>query len=283
MKVRLLMKDSLNDWSVQNGPGIADTNDIYFLKDEPWLEIKMSSIEECKRDGVIPWLRSGVSGAVKEAEILDWPIIIGPNAVFADSTQPYINKLELNSPVVKKLLMLDYTNINKAKTLSNNPDNIKKVSHFMRPELYDEPFYFKHEWNLLCSVKTGLSARIVFQYQNHTSLHNGFYTFKELKYKAQHSKACIHACHYENYGLAIHEISLLGCPIVYDNKGFKPGSIGKGMGVEVSSVETQNLQELEDAVEKVMSMDRKKVWEASHDFQNPKKLKEIYRRAILDD
>jgi len=50
MKVRLLMSKIPTNWMIQNGPGIADTSDLYYLKDESWLEIKMSSIEQCKKD-----------------------------------------------------------------------------------------------------------------------------------------------------------------------------------------------------------------------------------------
>jgi hypothetical protein len=272
----------LLDFSTRSGPAVADYCDIYFLKDEPWLEIKMSSLEQCKRDGVIPWIRSGASQAVADAEKLGMQIIIGPNCVFADSNNPHLNDFELNSPAVLKLLMLDETNIDLAKGFAKYPDRIRRVSHFMRPELYEKPFFYEHDWDVFFLAKTSMNTLLRVSYLNHTALHNGWYTFDELVYKAQHSKICFHACDYENYGMAIHEISLLGCPIVYDHRGMKPGTVGEGMGVQVSSVVTDDLKELENAIEKAMAMDRKKVWEASHEFQSPTRIKEIYRKAILE-
>ena len=281
-KIRLLMPRPPSNWSIQNGPGIADTNDVYFLKDEPWLEIKLTSIEQCKKDGVIPWVRSAAGGARLEAERLEYPIILGPNVCFYDSNNPSINLPDLTSPYVHKLLMLDDINTAQAIALSTNPNNIRQVRHFMRPDLYEEPYFYKHKWDLFCSIKTGLKAQIVHAYQNHTAIHNGFYTFEELKYKAQHSKVCIHACHYETYGLTVHEISLLGCPIIYDNRGVKYKDFPKELGVEVSNVEMADVEELKEAVEKAASMDRKKVWEASREYQDPKKLLNIYRKALLE-
>jgi len=282
MKVRLLMNFIPCDWSVQNGPGIADASDTHFLKDEPWLEVKNTTIEECKKDNVIPWVRSGSGGVVKECERVGWKCIIGPNAVFANSTNPSLNFLELKSPAVLKLLMLDDVNIALAKQYSTNPDNIRMVRHFMRPSLYDEPFHYEYKWDTFFQIKTPVNARLVHAYQNHTAIHNGFYMFEELKMKAQHSKVCIHSCAYDNYGLSAHEISLLGCPMVYDDRGFKPSTIGKGMGIKVSHTENGPITELKEAVEKAMQMDRKKVWEASHAFQHPNVVRDIYRRAILE-
>ncbi len=283
MKIRLLMNKAPTDWHCQNGPSVADSNDIYFLQHEPWLEIKSTSISQCKKDNVIPWVRSGGRGALLEAEKNEWPILLGPNVVFANSDNPKINLPEINSPYLYKLLMLDYTNINLAKQHSKQPEKIKQVRHFMRPELYEEPYFFKHDWDIYFHVKGGTNKDIVFYYQNHTATHNGFYKFKELKYKAQHSKVCYHTCSYENYGLAIHEISLLGCPMIYDKTGMKPGSICEGIGVEVDDIVFSPFEEIKDAIEKTKQMDRKKVWETSREFQNPEKLKKQYYNAIFGE
>jgi len=178
--------------------------------------------------------------------------------------------------------MLDEVNIALAKEHSTNPDNIRQVRHFMRPSLYEEPFQYNYKWDAFFHIKTPVNARVVHHYQNHTAIHNGFYTFEELKMKAQSSKVCIHSCSYDNYGLSAHEISILGCPMIYDDRGFKPSTIGEGMGVRVSNTESGDVKEIISAVEKAMTMDRKKVWEASMEFQKPETIKEIYRRAILE-
>lgn len=276
------MKEPPTNWDARMGPAIGDANDTYFLKNEDWLEIKSTPLADCKRDGVIPWVRSGGRSALLEAEKLDIQIILGPNCVFANSSNPELNLKELTSPNVLKLLMHDDTNIALAKSLMTNPEKIRQVSYFMRPYLYEEPFKYEHRWDIYFHVKTGINKFIRDPYLNHTATHHGWYTFDELKYKAQHSKICIHGCHYDNYGLAIHEISLLGCPIVYDNRGLKGGTVCEGMGVEVSNIETCELDELKQAVEKAMNMDRKKVWEASKAFQNPERLKNIWRKAMLE-
>ena len=119
-----------------------------------------------------------------------------------------------------------------------------------------------------------------------TATHHGWYNFFELKYKAQHSKVCIHACAYDNYGLAIHEISILGCPIVYDKKGMKRGSVGKGMGIEVNDVNDnspESTKEIIEAAKQAMAMDRKKVWEASREYQSIENCLRRYREAIIND
>ena len=63
----------------------------------------------------------------------------------------------------------------------------------------------------------------------------------------------------------------------------KPGSICDGMGIEVDDVVNSTFEERKETVEKVMQMDRKKVWEISREFQSPEKLKKQYYNAIFED
>jgi len=283
-KVRLLMKTPPTNWDAKAGPPIGDCNDIYFLKNEPWLEIKISSIAECKKDGVIPWIRSGARGAVLEAEELGYQIIIGPNCVFSCSNRPEYNKKELESPAIHRLLMSDEDNADKARSLCKyDKSRIRQVPYFMRPELYNEPYFYEHKWDVYFHVKTGVNRMLLEKFPNLTATHHGWYTYPELKYKAQHSKVCVHSCNYDNYGLAIHEISILGCPIVYDKFGMKRGARYDGIGVMVNHIETQDVNQLEKAVQEAMAMDRRKVWETSREVQSVENCLKRYRKAILDD
>jgi hypothetical protein len=274
------------DWDARMGPAIGEANDMHFLKEEPWLEIKSSSLDQCWKDGMIPWIRSGARGALLEAEQKKQPIIIGPNCVFADSNSPNKNDVELQSPVIHRLLMSDYDNMALAQSLSPRPEMFRQVPYFMRPEMYEKPFYYRHEWDVYFHIKTSANKWISKSYLNHTATHHGWYKFAELMYKAQHSAVCVHGCAYDNYGLSVHEISLLGCPIVFDSEGMKGGTIGamlgKTIGCRVSSIAGCDVKEALDAVQYCMGLDRRKVWEASMDHQSPEKLKERYRKAILE-
>ena len=282
-KVRLLMNTPPTDWTLKDGPGIASANDIYYLKNEPWLEIKNTSIEECKKDDVIPWLRHGCRPELVKCEELGIQMIIGPNCVFGCSDRPEDNFRELQSQAVYRLLMLDQQNIALAKKYCTYDLNrIQPVRHFMRPELYDEPFFYEHEWDIYCHVKGDINRFILSKFPNCTMTSHGWYKYKELHYKSQHSAVCIHGCAYDNYGIAVHEISLLGCPIVHDDLGMKPNTIGPGMGIRVNSVGRDDVAVLEKAVKDAMAMDRKKVWEASHEFQSVENCLNSYRKAILE-
>lgn len=277
------MPEPPSDWDTKNGPAIASCNDVYFLKNEPWLEVKHTSLEQCKEDDVMPWCRIAARGALLEAERLGIQMILGPNVVFGCSDRPEQNQKELSSPSVYRLLMLDYKNIALAKKHATyDHGKIRQVKHFMRPELYKEPFYYKHVWDVYFHIKGNVSKFVIGKFPNCTATHHGWYTFKELKYKAQHSAVCVTSCWYENYGIAIHEISLLGCPIVYGPDSMKPGSIGEGMGVAIQNQQCEDLDEAVAAIEKAMAMDRRKVWEASMEFQSVESCLETYREAILE-
>lgn len=282
MKVRILNNyEIFHQPGAKTGPAVAGSNDLHFLRDEDWLEFKYTSIEDCVKDNVVPWVREAAGEAIKKCEELNWPLIIGPNTVFGCSDHPEYNERELSSPVIHRLLMLDETNAALAKSLCKyDPSKIRLVRHFMRPELYREPMVYKPEWDIYFHLKGDVNVKLRKIFPNFTATFHGFYKFDELKYKAQHSKVCVHACAYDNYGIAAHEISLLGCPIVYDENGFKPGTIGDGMGVKVTSVKG-GIEELEYAVHKAMEMKRDEVWKASYMFQHPDRLLEIYREAIL--
>jgi len=281
-KIRLLTDHIPQDWGAKSGPGIATCNELYYLKNEPWLEIKNTTVDQCKADGVIPWVMTGCRPELTRCEEIGIQMIIGPHAVFGCSDRPEYNFTELQSPAIHKLLMVDDTNIALArKHCTYDHDKIKRVSFFMRPDLYNEPFHFEHEWDVYFHLKTDINKLLIGKFPNCTATSHGWYTFKELKYKAQHSKVCVHGCYYDNYGIAVHEISLLGCPLVHDGYGLKGGTVGPGMGVKVNDVGKDDVEVLAKAVEDAMQMDRKKVWEASMEFQNPKRLLNIWREAML--
>ena len=69
-KVRLLMQAHPTNWDARMGPAIGTCNDAYFLREEPWLEIKATSIKQCKDDGVMPWIRTGCRGELRQCEEL---------------------------------------------------------------------------------------------------------------------------------------------------------------------------------------------------------------------
>lgn len=280
-KVRLLTDIIPNNWNCKDGPGIASANELYYLKDEPWLEIKNTSIKQCKEDGVIPWVMTGCRPELQQCEDLGIQMIIGPHAVFGCSDHPEYNDKELSSPAIHRLLMVDDTNITLAKKhCTYSHDRIRRVKFMMRPELYSEPYYYKHEWDVYFHIKTDINRLLTFEFPNCTATNHGWYTFKELKYKAQHSAVCVHGCYYDNYGIAIHEISLLGCPIVYDGFGMKGGTVTNGMGVKVNDIGNDDIKVLTEAVYKAMSMNRKEVWETSKEFQSPENCLKTWRNAI---
>jgi glycosyltransferase involved in cell wall biosynthesis len=210
-------------------------------------------------------------------------MIIGPSAVFGNSNDPHANDPELKSPALYRLLMSDEVNGDLARSLMPRPEIVKQVPFFMRPELYEEPFFYEKCWDVYFHIKTGGNKWARAGFDSLTATFHGWYDFKELKYKAQHSAVCVHSCHYDNYGLAVHEISMLGCPLIYDKNGMKRGSIGPGMGIEVSDTNTESQEhakEIIDAASRIESMDRKKFWEASMEYQSIANCKRRYREAL---
>ena len=85
------------NWDARMGPAIGSCNDAYFLQDEPWLEIQNTSMEQCKKDGVMPWIRTGCRGELDQCEKLGIQMIIGPNCVFGNSK----SSLVVPSAVIK--------------------------------------------------------------------------------------------------------------------------------------------------------------------------------------
>ncbi len=270
------------------GPAIGSCNDAFYLKDEPWLEIKSTSIQQCRLDGVMPWIRTGCRGELQQAEQLGIQMILGPNVVFGNSGDPLANAYELKSPAVYRLLMSDDVNGDMARKYvqefgTYDTSQVQQVPYFMRPEVYEAPFYYRKVWDAYYHIKTGINKFTRDAFDAITATHHGWYNFPELKYKAEHSAVCLHACAYDNYGLAVHEISLLGCPIIYDKQGMKRGSVGPGMGIEVSDMESNTpeaAKEIMEAALRAIEMPRKGFWEASRDYQNIDSLKRRYRRAL---
>lgn len=290
-KVRLLMNEPPTDWDARMGPAIGACNDVYFLKDEPWLELKNTSIAECKKDDVIPWIRTGCRDELRQCLELGIQMIVGPNAVFGNSGDPTANDYELKSPAIYRLLMSDEVNGDMARSYITkygvyDVSRVQQVPYFMRPELYTEPYTYNHVWDAYYHIKTGVNKFTRDAFKTITATFHGWYDYFELKYKAQHSSICLHGCAYDNYGLAVHEISILGCPLIYDKNGMKRGAIGEGMGIEVSNMETDNpesAKEIMDAAKRAMSMDRKKFWEASMEYQSIENCKKRYRKAIYGE
>ena len=283
-KIRLLEWGAPTNWDARMGPAIGCCNDAYFLSQEPWLEVKMSTMKECKEDGVMPWIRGGCRDEVRQCQELGIQLIVGPSCVFGNSNDPNANDPELKSPAIYRILMSDEVNGDLARSIATRPEIIKQVPFFMRPELYNEPFKYEKVWDAYFHIKTGGNKWAREGFKSITATFHGWYDFKELKYKAQHSTVCLHSCAYDNYGLAVHEISMLGCPLIYDKNGMKRGSIGPGMGIEVSDMDTENQElgkEIIEAAHKAMEMDRKKVWEASMEYQSIENCKRRYREAIF--
>lgn len=286
-KIRYLGNPPTN-WNARMGPAIGSCNDIYFLKDEPWLEIRPTSIKQCKDDGVIPWVRTGCRGEMQQALDLGIEFVLGPNAVFGNSNDPLANRFELSYPNMYRLLMSDEVNGDLARKYvkefgAYDVSKVQQVPYFMRPELYDEPFFYEYKWDAYYHIKTDINKFTRDMFKSITATHHGWYNFFELKYKAQHSAVCLHGCHYDNYGLAVHEISILGCPLVYDKHGMKRGAVGEGMGVEVDDIASctpENTKKIMSACKQAMEMDRKKVWEASMEYQSIENCKKRYRKAL---
>ena len=274
--------DEPHDWDAREGPVIGDANDYYFLKGQPWIEFKMTSIARCKEDGVIPWLRSASIGGLNSAEKCGCPIALGPNVCFGNEQQPEICRPELGSKVLHRMLMLNDINMQQALEIApeENREKIRHVCHFLRPRLYQEPFHYVKKWDILFSVRGGVAPWTRFKWTNHTALVNGWYTFDELVYKAQHSEVCLHSCVYESYGLAVHEINALGCPIVHDSRSLRTPNYQVGMTVPVVTANFEDQDEVCAAVEVARAMDRRRVYEAAMDFSSVDRLRRKYEEAL---
>jgi hypothetical protein len=265
---------------LRSGPAVAEYCDTYFLRSEPWLNTEAEPVAHVMSQNEIPWVRSGAGHILKESNARKYPAIYGPNVLFGNEQLPLEGKAYLDSPYAIILMLND---INVAQAMEINPDaRVRIVHHFMRPELYTEPFKYEKIWDVLFLVRGGFNPQLRVDYPNHTALNNGWFTFEELKFKAQHSEVCMTSCVYESYGLSAHEINMFGCPVIGGPRSMRTPNWNDKMGVAVKNQEFYDWDETTNAINDARQMSRTDVRQAAIDFHDPDLLREIHRKAIYE-
>tara|TARA_Y100000310_G_scaffold345515_1_gene465849 strand:+ start:187 stop:1086 length:900 start_codon:yes stop_codon:yes gene_type:complete len=275
------------------GPGIGNLNDLYYLNEEEWLEIKHTSIEECTQDDVMPWYR-GNFNVDSLPKVNNNKIILGPNTIFTGmpNTEETFERPLLESDHIKSIMVLNDTHISYAAKI--NPDEtakkVRKVRHFMRPIIYNTPLYTgKMIWDVLFLIKGNVRQELKLKFKKWTALFNMWFQYDELIYKAQRSKVCIVGSQWDTYGLAAHEINCYGCPLVVSEDGMmkgnmEDGTMGKYLTKDIHSQYIgKDMDEVLEAHEELSQWNRKDVRDAALDFHNPNKLKKMYKDAIFGE
>lgn len=297
MKIRCIYDNNSYADDCRGGPGIGHKNDLFFLSKEDWLEVKVSSPEECKRDGVIYWQRGFFSFEHLQKLITDQiHICLGPNSIFGGNVQEYKDKDSkyIENPYIDNILVLTNEHKILANELcenKNNANKIKRVRHFLRPHMYETEFYSgAQKWDVLFLVKGNINQDIKFILNQNqikwTSLVNPWWQPEELEYKAKLSKVCIVVSQWDTWGLAAHEINAFGCPLIAAEHGMMAGNMSDGMGLYLDKNKNKNIiggdiDEIFNAIETVKKWSRKDVRLAALDFQNPAKLTQMYKEALL--
>jgi glycosyltransferase involved in cell wall biosynthesis len=170
-------------------------------------------------------------------------------------------------------------------------NKVKRVRHFLRPHIYDQSLYTGDQnWDVLFLVKGNINQDIKFILNKNkikwTSLVNPWWQPEELEYKAKRSKVCIVGSQWDTWGLAAHEINAFGCPLIAAENGMMAGNMSEGMGIYLDKEKNKkvigaDLDEIFSAIENLKKWSRKDVRISSLDFQDPKKLTEMYKNSLL--
>ena len=156
-----------------------------------------------------------------------------PNSVFFDSGCRWKNAAYFRSPWVYSILLLNDEDSNAAWQLTNSRFRgaISRVRHFLRPPIYDASFYDgPQQWDvfLFCKSRDFNMDAITRRWPRFTTVQNGYFTYEELRYKAQRSRFCIVGSSWDSYGVAAHEIMAEGCPALVCDPGTLPGNVDVG-------------------------------------------------------
>lgn len=282
--------DGVVDYS---GPPVSQWAWCHALKDTDWFETRPSTLEQCIADDVIPCVVGGPD-FLKRCEAAEWPVSFLPNTVFYDSGARWKNFNFFQSPWTYSVLMLNDEDLNAAWQLTNSSFRgaISRVRHFLRPSIYQSDFYDGRKlWDVLLYFKSRdfNMSHISARWPNFTSLQNGYYTYEELRYKAQRSRFCIIGSCWDSYGVAAQEIMAEGCPALVCDPGSLPGNswIGRqSLNLENRPNPTimgSDPVELDRAVEEILSWRREDVREATLRFADPQILREQWRQALYGD
>lgn len=279
------------DWS---GPGVSRFSWCHGLKDCDWFEIRNSSLAQCIADDVVPCVSGGSFGTLKQCEEKQWPLCIFPNTAFNDSGSRWKDAAYFLSPWTQSLLLLNDEDLNPAWQLTNDKFRgaIARVRHFLRPHVYESDLYVgPQRWDVLFYLKSKDChlEHVRRLWPNMTMLQNGFFTYEELRYKAQRSRFCIVGSSWDSYGLALHEIAAEGCPVLTCDPGTLPGNFAEGkQGLYLRNEPNptlmgSDLKELAAAGETVLSWKRRDVREATLAFADPALLRPQWKAAVYGD
>jgi hypothetical protein len=198
------------------GPDVSQASWCHFLNGTDWFEVKQTSIQQCIEDDVIPCMVGGDNELI-ECSRMEWPIAFLPNSVFYDSGSRWKNAAYFRSPWVYSILLLNDEDLNAGWQLTTSKFRgaISRVRHFLRPTIYDASFYDGPQlWDVFLFYKSrdfNMDA-IAERWPRFTTVQNGYFTYEELRYKAQRSRFCIIGSSWDTYGVAAHEIMAEGCP-----------------------------------------------------------------------
>jgi hypothetical protein len=278
----------INDYC---GPDVSQTSWCHFLNGTDWFEVKQTSIQQCIDDDVIPCMVGGDNELI-ECNRLEWPIAFLPNSVFFDSGSRWKNSAYFRSPWVYSILLLNDEDLNAGWQLTNSKFRgaISRVRHFLRPTIYDAAFYDGPQlWDVFLFYKSrdfNMDA-IAQRWPRFTTVQNGYFTYEELRYKAQRSRFCIVGSAWDTYGVAAHEIMAEGCPALVCDPGTLPGNVDIGRQALYLKNEPDpqrmgsDVRELEAAACEVLKWNRRDVREATLQWADPAVLREQWRQAMF--
>ncbi len=122
-----------------------------------------------------------------------------------------------------------------------------------------------------------------------TTVQNGYFTYEELRYKAQRSRFCIVGSSWDTYGVAAHEIMAEGCPALVCDPGALPGNVDVGRQALYlknepnTGIMGSDVSELEIAARELLTWDRREVRDATLKFADPTVLREQWRQALYGE
>lgn len=292
-KMRFLadMPNDREDWS---GPGVSKYAWCHGLRGCDWFEVRHASLAQCIADDVIPCVSGTSFNLLKECEEKEWPLCLFPNCAFGNSTSRWKEAAYCLSPWTYSFLLLNDEDLNVAWQLTNDKFRgaISRVRHFLRPQIYESNLYEgPQRWDVLFYMKSRDChlENVRRLWPNMTMLQNGYFTYEELRYKAQRSRFCILGSSWDTYGLALHEIAAEGCPVLTCDPGTLPGNFAEGkQGLYLRNEPNvyhmgSDLNELATAAEEVLSWKRRDIRDATLAFSDPSLLKEQWKDAVYGE
>lgn len=287
----------LSSASLVPGPTISTASAYHYLKDEDWIEFGDMNVAQCRRDGVVPWFRGGYP----EQNEPGLPFLAGPNTVFQDSSNRIKCRDVLNNPNIIGLSVLNDADFEAARRLADNRfrGRLFRLRHFLRAAVYERPFNPKPpERQLLIYIKGNINPAVITKYfSSSLILYYGFHTWETLLAAAETSRACLYVRNFESYGNAAQEIMACGCPIITTESAILKGNALEGRmlkyigarGFQGADLDIQNsgrevigsdLQELSRAIDECSGWNRREVYQASREFNDPKAIAALHKREL---